>query len=127
MTKKQKLDKENEKKEIVISKMLGLKSLPYPNKDAVTSSSDYKGNVFFRDLKRESWYVYPKFQTDMNWQHEAIDFVENLGYPVQVCKKVCEIFNKSGYSKFICVENETKAESIFEALYQFAKNDLIEK
>jgi len=83
-----------------------------------------------------------RFHDDCNWQHEAIEYIENLQefgekfYYVQVTKKHCSIHseehvidkNRSIFPdvwKFFCnchSYQPTKKEAIFDALFQFSQH-----
>lgn len=80
-----------------------------------------------------------KFDTDANWQFEAIDFIENnysqphyitskLNIYISKCclnkKHRCEISMDDRFlPKFsIHIEESTRKEAIFEALYQFSQH-----
>lgn len=63
-----------------------------------------------------------KFDTDANWQFEAIDWVEKQGYPVTVCQEYCQIdTNYQPYNEIIGCEGKNKKEAIFKALFQFSQ------
>lgn len=111
-----------QEKEVAIAEMIGLLPLKKPHIGAVTNGENYKGRVFFDALGAESWYTFPEFSTDANWQYEAIEWIENQGYPVDICQEYCTIStNSQPTNEILSCTGSSKREAVFEALYQFSQ------
>lgn len=63
-----------------------------------------------------------RFDTDANWQYEAIELIEkNKEYLVSITDTECEIFNEQEKEYFYqLTAGYSKKEAVFEALYQFS-------
>lgn len=118
-----------EQKNIAIAEMLGLVALQAPYKGAVSiNGGNYKGQVFFDSLEGESWYEYPKYDQDANWQFEAIDWIEKQKVYIRIEKPIGKLSSwfvnfDSEHSeiKEVQIFNKNRKEAIFEALYQFSQ------
>lgn len=62
-----------------------------------------------------------KYHSDWNWLHQAIDKIEDLGYPIDIFKKAVSIHLDNGEPIVdLCGKNyNTKIEAVHEAVYQF--------
>lgn len=129
-------------KNIAISEMMGAKTeIMYENK-----TSGFKDYVTFGEIvekwRKSKLFVAGsgermltsnlKFDTDANWQFEAIDWIKNQGYNIDIYNidtiETCVISkgspnNDAGkyYTEFSNQDSNTKKEAIFEALYQFSQ------
>lgn len=142
-----------EEKNIAIAEMLGLTKLGKPYQGAVhlVTGSKYTGKVFFETCQGEEWYSYPKFDSDANWQYEAIEWIENkckvkciedigmyrenleeveLSFTVDICYYQCTIAKhplpqyygmEDDFLKLYNCRNKDKKLAVFEALYQFSQ------
>lgn len=122
-----------QEKNIEIAKMLGWKYV---------SSIDVKDKIYHQSIKA-GWYsrlpkalhykinglLYKgrshndlKFHSDANWQFEAIEYIENLGYIFDIGKNCANIFQDKYPNKEIVNSNKNnRKEAIFEALFQFSQ------
>ena len=60
-----------------------------------------------------------KFHSDWNWLHEAVEFIEKLGYHVIISKQSCRIW--TGGTCHIDGKGVFKKESVFIAVSDFAQ------
>lgn len=79
-----------------IAMMLGLKALPKPYLGAFECNENTVKSfkIFFNGLlEDESWYNYPKFDSDWNWLMEALEFISDPDYGIyyKIGPKTCEI------------------------------------
>lgn len=96
-----------------IALMLGLKPLTRPYLGAYQPTSDTSNPSFYYErIEGESWYVYPNYDSDWNWLMEAVEFIENLNYNVNIFHQDSLIEKDN---KFIVVthaiKNKTKKRS----------------
>ena len=119
-----------QEKNIVIAEMLGWKRVDWFSEDTflrlykgVTIPADYILTIHNFRLSHHCYEIDElKFHSDANWQFEAIEWVENEGYPIDVCQEYCSILtNIQPTNEILGCEGETKKEAIFEALYQFSQ------
>jgi len=115
-----------QEKNIEIAKMLGaVREEWYPSNKDTGSTGIYFAmpqKQYFPNGERYCGDTFLKFDTDANWQFEAIDWVEKQGYPVTVCQEYCQIdTNFQPYNEIIGYEGKNKKEAIFEALFQFSQ------
>lgn len=125
-------------KNVAIAEMLGVKQEEWypPNKDMQSTGIHlvFPQNTWYPDNKRQHCDSLLKFDTDANWQFEAIDFCERENFlPNTIVEFIilCEgcsvnvrsadkgeqlFFWFSGYEKI-----RGKKPTIFEALYQFSQ------
>lgn len=112
-------------KNIAIAEMLGFKTntkkthwkYPFDNNGYLsTAISGIHGGWLTQMLK---------FDTDANWQSEAIEWIEKQGYPFEYCNNQARIYDKdlTGWQrKRLCpTVGKTPKEAIFEALYEFSQ------
>lgn len=120
----------NEEKNIEIGKMLGFEI-----------EGTYVTNWKKYDTLLKSFEDTLKFDSDANWQFEAIDFIENIRlgssqlYTVTIIRRSCSIRseeyaidqdrkkNKDAYKHFYANSSfaVAKKEAIFEALFEFSQ------
>jgi hypothetical protein len=61
-----------------IALMLGLKPLQRPYLGAYQPTHDTHNSAFYHErIERESWYIYPQYDSDWNWLMEAIQFLQD--------------------------------------------------
>lgn len=115
------MDHNQQEKNICISEMLGWK---HNTEFGYHTTERFMGN---------NWYDADqmKFHSNANWQYEAIEAVEKLGYIVTQYKNTCEIesddrqysesnncmLNQSYYN---VGQGKNRVEATFDALYQFS-------
>lgn len=111
-----------------IAIMLGLKPLKRPYLGAYQTTNDtYNSNFYYDRMEGESWYVYPEYDSDWNWLHEAIEFIEKQKIVVYIHSNRCLIqstgnreneFKPTTYVEFYGTD---KKEAVFIAVSDFAK------
>jgi len=132
--KENKEHKEIQERNNRIALMLGLKPLSSPYDGAFTSDENTYNpfRIFFNGLlEDESWYHYPKFNSDWNWLMEAVDFIEKQNMEVSIIDEECCIIDTEKAEKeenpFMikpvtsCYDAQTKKEAVFIAVSDFAK------
>jgi len=115
-----------------IALMLGLKPLTRPYLGAYQPTRDTHNPKFYHErMENESWYVYPDYDSDWNWLMEAVEFIEKQKMEVSIIQNECSIIDtekaEQEENPFMiepvakCYDGETKKESVFIAVSDFAK------
>ena len=101
-----------------------------PYKTAYTTNNSTNLPASFLELvhsemEGESWYVYPKFDTDWNWIMEVVDKIESLGYYTNILSAdndskrhtmhIVEVHKSEEYTEFI----DSKKEAVVQAIWVF--------
>jgi hypothetical protein len=101
-----------------------------PYDGAITVQEGCNNPSFLHDrMPDESWYVYPKFDSDWNWIMEVVEAIEKLyegnAYCVQIKQDNCHIFVNTqfslAYNKFVNIfeRDISKKEAVVKAINQF--------
>ena len=65
-----------------------------------------------------------KFHSNWNWLMEVVEKIESLGYWIEILggvHNVCRIGITNNIEDFICLDNETKIEAVYNACVEFIK------
>jgi hypothetical protein len=117
-----------EKKNAEIAKMIGLIPCkpPYKNAFVVDINKTHNPSFFYDLMEGEDWFVYPMFDSDANWQFEAISFIQKTyHYQINIygygaCQITQFVNDDEKPNPHIMVMSDDRKEAIFEALYSFA-------
>jgi hypothetical protein len=95
--KQQEIQERNEQ----IAIMMGLQPLTKPYLGAYQTTSDTYNPSFYHDrMEGESWYVYPKYDSDYNWLMDAVEFINkthNDGNPYRDLQYTIEYLLHGGW------------------------------
>lgn len=99
------------------------------------SLGEWKAYKWFPDNVKQHCDSHLKFDSDSNWQMEAINFIHKIGtdktnvngniYEVTIKKDFCSIVNKLNNEKFSIIIYAKTKEAVFKALFSFADYFLI--
>ncbi len=115
---------------VAVAEMLGAKQEQwYPENKLEGTSGVYLvfPTTLYKDAEGNKHMWYPdnvkyhsetllKFHTDANWQHEALEFVANLGFTYTVTNLSCSLHSKDGLYSAAVVDKTTKL-AVFNSLY----------